>query len=82
MTDRAPEKPVRRWMRRARYVVLTALIVLPLIVLFQNLDTRADGRILFWPGSMPVMLLLAIAFLGGGTAGLWLGLALRKGKKR
>ncbi len=82
MTDGAPQKPLRRWLRRGRYVVLTALIVLPLIIFFQNLDTSSPVQVLFWQPTMPVMLLLAIAFLGGGTAGLWLGLALRKGKKQ
>jgi uncharacterized integral membrane protein len=82
VTDKAPDKPVRRWVRRVRYAVLTALIVLPLIIFFQNLDTSVAAGVLFWKPTMPVILLLGIAFVGGGTAGLWLGLALRKRRRQ
>ena len=81
MTSDAPQRAPRTWVRRTRYVLLALLIGLPLIIFFQNLDTSVEAAVLFWKPTAPVFLLLAIAFVGGGTAGVWLALALRRDKK-
>ena len=81
VTSETPKRPAGKWLRRTRYALLTALIGLPLIIFFQNLDTSVEAAVLFWKPTAPVFLLLAIAFVGGGTAGLWLALALRRDKK-
>jgi uncharacterized integral membrane protein len=59
---------VRRALARARLAVALFLVVLVLIVLFQNFDD-APFQVLFWQGRAPLVALLAAAAGVGALVG-------------
>ncbi len=57
------------WMRRVRLAALLAVVVLVLIVLFQNTEP-ATFDVLFWRPQVPRALLVLGAFGAGAVAGM------------
>jgi uncharacterized integral membrane protein len=63
-------------MNKTKLIIAAVLVVLILIVIFQNLDAMVV-RFLFWSGSLPaalmLVIILAIGFVVGALAAtLWL----------
>ncbi len=64
-------------MSKTKLIIAAVLVILILIVIFQNLD-KCVVRFLFWGGSLPVALVLFIALAMGLVIGvlvatIWLG---------
>jgi uncharacterized integral membrane protein len=56
-------------MSKTKLIIAAVLVILILIVIFQNLDA-CGVRFLFWSGSLPVALMLFIALAIGLVVGV------------
>ncbi|MFO7956672.1 MAG: hypothetical protein R6X33_06190 [Candidatus Brocadiia bacterium] len=59
---------LRGWLAQMKFVLLLALVVLVLIVVFQNLEV-VRYRVIFWEVPLPGFLLPTAAFVAGLIAG-------------
>jgi uncharacterized integral membrane protein len=56
-------------MRKAKLIIAAVLVILVLIVIFQNWDAHVV-RFLFWSGSLPSALMLVITLAIGFVVGI------------
>ena len=56
-------------MSKTKLIIAAVLVILVLILIFQNLDA-CPVRFLFWAGSLPVALMLFIALAIGFVIGI------------
>ena len=66
---------------RAKLAIWAALIVIVLIVMFQNTDL-VPFRVLFWKPTAPTVIWLLISFVAGAGAGVLTAKYLSTGKAR
>jgi uncharacterized integral membrane protein len=64
-------------MSKAKLIIAAALVILILLLIFQNLDP-CGIRFLFWSGSLPRALMLFIALVIGCAIGFLLATMTRK----
>ncbi|MHC4789137.1 MAG: hypothetical protein ACYS8K_08065 [Planctomycetota bacterium] len=71
MSERSPRKAQRggRWLRRLKFSALLVLLVLGLIVFFQNINKQDTYDVFFWDPQVPRALLLVGTFAVGAIVG-------------
>ncbi|MFO8008834.1 MAG: LapA family protein [Candidatus Brocadiia bacterium] len=71
------ERATGSWVTQVKFVCLLLVVVLVLIVIFQN-NESIEYEVLFWTPSLPRYLLPLVAFLVGMLSGIFVPPLLRR----